>query len=429
MFYILFLFYLGYGLPNYFNEDDDDNDEFFPVEEYSDEDDGDDLSGFVAEEHGFNDDISLMTGFKSVAFRESSGHHSASSRKQISSILKKKQVPVYNSILAPEYILDTWKDQIPNNRCTIQFRLPSGRDAATETKVRVSTNGMFLVLTRQMSDIALNATKGVISTIRKRNPSINLKDKVQKELFNNHSRIIGRRSTVSNICHRDISSPNVPLESRIPLPFKCRSQVTTEKDGDSIFYGQSYFIFPDGSLWCTVELISDTTGEYRALDKLSDIHIHDVENQSVFTSNQNTGHRTSQVFRSSYGHGKKTPEEATDMSYEQRDQDLPSLSSILGKRNQDVKMTPTEIVINTAESVSTNFLQGNINHNTSLYMTPSQQEKKKISQKVRSAQRDSEKPKHMSDDMSAANSVFSRSSKNLKLDVKDWNGNETDNEL
>ena len=117
------------------------------------------------------------------------------------------------------------------------------------------------------------------------------------------------------------------------------------------------------------------------------------------------------------------------MSYEQRDQDLPSLSSILGKRNQDVKMTPTEIVINTAESVSTNFLQGNVNHNMSLYMTPLQQEKKKISQKVRSAQRDSEKPKHMSDDMSAANSVFSRSSKNMKLDVKDWNGNETDTEL
>jgi len=95
MFYILLLFYLGYGLPSYFNEDDDDDNEFFPGEGDSDEDDGDDLSGFIAEEHGFNDDISLMTGFKSVAFRESSGHHSASSRKQISSILKKKQVPVY----------------------------------------------------------------------------------------------------------------------------------------------------------------------------------------------------------------------------------------------------------------------------------------------------------------------------------------------
>ena len=117
------------------------------------------------------------------------------------------------------------------------------------------------------------------------------------------------------------------------------------------------------------------------------------------------------------------------MSYEQRDLDLPSLLSILGKRNQDIKMTQTEIVINTAETLSTNFLQDNVNHNTSLYMTPSQQEKKKISRKARLAQRDSEKPRHMSDDMSAANSVFSQLLKNMKLDVKDWNGNESDTEL
>ena len=116
------------------------------------------------------------------------------------------------------------------------------------------------------------------------------------------------------------------------------------------------------------------------------------------------------------------------MSYFQKDQDLPSLSSILGKRNQGTKMTPTEIVIDTAETIS-DFLQDNVNHNISLGMTPSQQEKKKISQKARSAQRDSEKPKYMSDDMSAANSVFSRSSKNLKLDVKDNNGNDSDMEL
>ncbi len=94
------------------------------------------------------------------------------------------------------------------------------------------------------------------------------------------------------------------------------------------------------------------------------------------------------------------------MSHDQMDQDLPSLSSILSKRNEGAKMTRTEIVINTAETVST-FLQDNVNHNTSLYMTPLQLETKRIFEKVHSAQRNSEKPKHVADDMSASNSVFS----------------------
>ena len=103
----------------------------------------------------YDQDISVMTGNKSQAFlnRKNGAKSSPTSILKNSSgtgtISHKKSTKHFSPSFIPEYILDVWKDTRPNNRCSITFLVESGRNRHKELKIRVSTDGNFLVINKK----------------------------------------------------------------------------------------------------------------------------------------------------------------------------------------------------------------------------------------------------------------------------------------
>ena len=72
-----------------------------------------------------------------------------------------------------------------------------------------------------MSNITLSAQIGINDLILWKDKTFQ-NNKIKAKLLDNHSRIIGRKSSVETICNRDVSrQPQVDLEARIPRPFRC----------------------------------------------------------------------------------------------------------------------------------------------------------------------------------------------------------------
>ena len=286
----IIIFFLAFGFAPYsnFDEDDDDDSEYLGGKSLSDDDISEfcdtvtgisEVDGATSEIIGggyYDQDASVMTGNKSQAFLARKG----GSGKSPTSILRnspKKSASTkhYSSTFTPEYILDTWKDSRPNNRCSISFLIESGHNRHKDLKVRVSTDGNFLVISKKMSNIALSAQIGIKDLILRKDKTFQ-NDKIKAKLLDNHSRIIGRKSSVATICNRNVSrQPQVDLEARIPLPFRCRKTFSKKDNGDELFFGKKFVRFDDQSFWCTCHLISNVSDGYKAMD---DIPEEDVIN-------------------------------------------------------------------------------------------------------------------------------------------------------
>ena len=144
-----------------------------------------------------------------------------------------------------------------------------------DLKIRISTDGNYLVISKKMSNIALSAQKGIKELILRKDKTFQ-NDKIKARLLDNHGRIIGRKSCVEVICNRNISrNPQVDLDARIPLPFRCRKTFAKSDDGDELFFENKFVKFDDQSIWCTCHLISNVSDGYKAMD---DIPEEDVIN-------------------------------------------------------------------------------------------------------------------------------------------------------
>ena len=218
-------------------------------------------------------DTNVMTGNKSAAFLSKNKRSPASSilRKTGAMSPRHKNIKKhYSPTFIPEYIMDTWTDSVPNNRCSIVFLVESGADKHKELDVRISTDGLSLVITNKMSEVALNPTLGIKSNIIRKDRSFEL-DKVKASLLDNHGRVTGRKATIAHICNREVSrDPQINLTARLPLPFKCRKTFARKDDGDSIFFGKKFVKFPDQSVWCVCEMISHVTDEYKTMDDIDE---------------------------------------------------------------------------------------------------------------------------------------------------------------
>ena len=254
---------------------------------------------------------SVMTGFKSNAFlanqRNLDGKVSPKSILKNSSgtdqnFFSRGGKPIkrlYSKVFIPEYILDVWTDCIPNDRCSISFLVESGTNKHKELNVRISTDGYFLVITKKMSEIALSAKKGIKDLIIRKDKSF-VEDKTKASLLDNHGKITGRKTTVAQICKRQVTRhPQVELEARLPLPFKCRKAFTKKDDGDDLFFGKKFMRYDNQSIWCVCEMISCVTDEYKAMDDIPEEEVIDVDENhfnSASSTNQENPTRSSPTF-------------------------------------------------------------------------------------------------------------------------------------
>ena len=168
-----------------------------------------------------------------------------------------------------------------------------------ELNVRISTDGYFLVITRKMSEIALSAKKGTKDLIIRKDKSF-LEDKTKASLLDNHGKIIGQKTTVAQICKRQVTRhPQVELEARLPLPFKCRKAFTKKDDGDDLFFGKKFMRYDNQSIWCVCEMISCVTDEYKAMDDIPEEEVINVDENhfnSASSTNQENPTRSSPTF-------------------------------------------------------------------------------------------------------------------------------------
>ncbi len=107
----------------------------------------------------YDQDVIFMTGNKSQAFlkKKNGARSSPTSILRNSSSTGTSKTKHFSSSFIPEYILDVWKDTRPNNRCSITFLVESGHNKHKELKIRVLTDGNFLIINKKMSNIALSA--------------------------------------------------------------------------------------------------------------------------------------------------------------------------------------------------------------------------------------------------------------------------------
>ena len=143
----------------------------------------------------------------------------------------------------------------------IIFLVESGADKHKELDVRISTDGLSLIITKKMSEVALKPTLGIKSSIIRKDRSFEL-DKVKASLLENHSKVTRRKATIAHIYNCEVSrDPQINLTARLPLPSKCRKTFARKDDGGIVK-------FPDQSVWCICEMISHVTDEYKTMDDI-----------------------------------------------------------------------------------------------------------------------------------------------------------------
>ena len=201
---------------------------------------------------------------------------------------------LYSKVFIPEYILGVWTDCVPNDRCSISFLVESGTNKYKELNVRISTDGCSLVITKKMSDIALSAKKGIKDIIVRKDKSFST-DRTKASLLDNHGKITGRKTTVAQICKREVSRhPEVELEAWLPRPFKYRKTFSKKEDGDYLFFGKKFMRYDNQSVWCICEMISCVTDEYKAMDDIPEDEVINLV-ETHFTSTKSTNQEDKQA--------------------------------------------------------------------------------------------------------------------------------------
>ena len=163
-----------------------------------------------------------------------------------------------NFTLVNPFIVDYWKDATPNMRVSVQFQVNSGVNSHKKLEVRVSTDGLSLIVSTKSSKYVTDTSKGILAMLVKKGMDLTFAENTLKY----HPRIIARKSSVSLLNGRDTQKKELEYEFRIPLAYKCRHKVATRLDGDEFFYGLTYFEYGNGEVWCHCELITHVSDDY-----------------------------------------------------------------------------------------------------------------------------------------------------------------------
>ena len=162
--------------------------------------------------------------------------------------------------LTKEFIVDSWRDSTPNMRVSIQFQVESGDSRHDKYDVRVSTDGLSLVVTKKSSEYMMDAKKALFQVLEERG----IDEMSIQMIMKHHPRVIARKDSVSRIIKRNTHKRYVDQEFRIALPFQCRHKITSSEDGDEYFYGLHYTRYPGGEVYAHVELLAAISDSYSA---------------------------------------------------------------------------------------------------------------------------------------------------------------------
>ena len=162
--------------------------------------------------------------------------------------------------LTKEFLVDYWRDATPNMRVSVQFQVESGDMAHENYDVRVSTDGLSLVVTKRSSKYMMDSIKALFQVLVERG----IDESSVQMLMKHHPRVIARKESVSKITHRNTHKRYVDQEFRVALPFKCRHKITSSEDGDEYFYGLQYIRYGNGEIYGHVELIAAISDSYSA---------------------------------------------------------------------------------------------------------------------------------------------------------------------
>ena len=162
--------------------------------------------------------------------------------------------------LTKEFIVDYWRDSTPNMRVSIQFQVESGTNCQQKYDVRVSTDGMNLVVMKKSSDYMMDVSKALFPVLEERG----IDEGSIQMIMKHHPRVIARKDSVSRITKRNTHKRYVDQQFRIALPFKCRHKFTSPEDGDEYFYGFHFTRYPNGEVHAHAELIVAISDSYSA---------------------------------------------------------------------------------------------------------------------------------------------------------------------
>jgi len=211
-----------------------------------------------------DDDTSVVSAFKSV--RDPSAKNNRAHASKSDFIHTKLSI-------VNVFMVDRWSDPSTNNRISVQFQVSTGVFAHTNLNVRVSSDGMSLVISHKSSKYMTNHEKALMGVLLKRG----LNKSSCTHLLEYHPKCIARKKTMSKLNGRDMVNTDLEYECRIPLPCKCRHKVTNELDGDKYFYGMNYFEYGNGEIWCHVELIMHILDDFQAASSEPELNMMDAD--------------------------------------------------------------------------------------------------------------------------------------------------------
>lgn len=185
---------------------------------------------------------------------------SSSYKNDTSSEFKNKKTTRGLTSMGMPYVIDEWHDKIPRRRLSVQVHMLSSSLTYLElnTKVRVSTDQRFLVITFPMSVYMSRPDCAFNSYILEDDST-----KATKEVLEIHPKTTARKLAVAEIKQR--STRDIIYEQRIPLPRKCRHRFAGD-EGDLFFGGKRFVSYEDGSCHLHVELIVASFGGYEAYE-------------------------------------------------------------------------------------------------------------------------------------------------------------------
>jgi hypothetical protein len=156
-----------------------------------------------------------------------------------------------NKIVVNPFVADLWKSGQPNHRWSCQVHLRSGNEVHLTTLVRISSDSNSLII-RQPKSTHFFDPRDAFSYI------------VMPELlWDLHPRCVARVETIAKLKGRDVNK-ELYDEQIIPIPFNAKHLfANTESDGDEIWIGKKFVVYPDGEVHVHVEVAKDIHDSYK----------------------------------------------------------------------------------------------------------------------------------------------------------------------
>ena len=182
------------------------------------------------------DDLaSAIVGKKSVVSRP---------RAVVKGVGLRDSVIYTNQSFILDYILSVWPDINLNKRVSVQFCVESGKNAHKQYLIRVSQDGLSLVIERELTEVATSAPLALLTQFVPSDEKdvngyiINLMR--EHPLIKIHPKFLGYNQAIASITSR--SKNKVKKQCRIPLPIRCRHTYAVKEDSDDFFLERNLLV-------------------------------------------------------------------------------------------------------------------------------------------------------------------------------------------